>query len=325
MKHLLILIFLLTSLHYSYAQAPEKFSYQAIVRDSEGMLIKNQPVKLRISILKGSTTSPAVYTESHNIQTNENGLVSLEIGTGIIDTDTENTSFNTFSAIEWGKDSYFLKVEADVKNDNTYSLSGISQLLSVPYALHAKTAANITDEEGNIVPIRSERYIGELYGGGIIFWLDSTGEHGLIVSLKDLSKEQIWSNVLTQEIGSEAAGSRVGGNKNPSSITNQGGHSESAAKLCLDYTNQDTGTGTFSDWYLPGIEEMKKLWGNLYEVEKSISSQTGMTSMESISANMYWTSTEYNGYCAWGFNFYNGNPYNNNKFTTGHVRAVRAF
>ena len=70
---------------------------------------------------------------------------------------------------------------------------------------------------------------------------------------------------------------------------------------------------------------MKKLWGNLYEVEKSISSQTGMTSMESISANMYWTSTEYNGYCAWGFNFYNGNPYNNNKFTTGHVRAVRAF
>ncbi len=57
-------------------------------------------------------------------------------------------------------------------------------LLSVPYALHAKTAANITDEEGNIVPIRSERHIGELYGGGIIFWLDSTGEHGLIVSLK---------------------------------------------------------------------------------------------------------------------------------------------
>ena len=120
-----------------FAQAPQKMSYQAVIRDTNGNLVTNHAVGMKISILQGSPTGSTVFQELYNPnpQTNANGLVSIEIGTGIPVT-------GTFSGIDWSIGPYFLKTETDPSGGSSYTISGTSQLLSVPYALYAKTAAN---------------------------------------------------------------------------------------------------------------------------------------------------------------------------------------
>lgn len=116
------------------AQAPQKISYQAVVRNSSGKLLQNTNVGIRISILQGSTTGAVIYSETHQATTNVNGLVTVEIGGGI-------TSM-FFDNIDWANGPYFLKTETDPTGGTAYNITGVSQLLSVPYALHAKTAGN---------------------------------------------------------------------------------------------------------------------------------------------------------------------------------------
>jgi hypothetical protein len=116
------------------AQSPEKMSYQAIIRDAGTNLVINKPVGMRISILQGSASGSPVYVETHTITTNSNGLVSFEIGTG--------TSLDDFSAINWSAGSYFLKTEADPDGGTNYTISGTSQLISVPYSLYSAMAGN---------------------------------------------------------------------------------------------------------------------------------------------------------------------------------------
>ena len=112
------------------AQAPQKMSYQAVIRNASGELVVNKDVSVRISILKGSTTGNQVYSELHKTATNGNGLISIEIGDG-----TNNVG--SFSEIAWGTGTYFLKTETDPNNGAEFTISGTSQLLSVPFALFA--------------------------------------------------------------------------------------------------------------------------------------------------------------------------------------------
>jgi hypothetical protein len=88
---------------------------------------------MRISILQGTATGTSVYTETQNPSTNANGLIAIEIGTGIVVS-------GSFSNIDWANGPYFVKTETDPNGGSNYTLTGTSQLLSVPYALHAKTA-----------------------------------------------------------------------------------------------------------------------------------------------------------------------------------------
>ncbi|WP_320814141.1 hypothetical protein [Flavobacterium sp.] len=119
-----------------FAQAPEKMSYQAVIRNSSDALVANQAVGMRISILQGSASGTAVYVETQTPTTNINGLVSLEIGTGTPVT-------GTFAGIDWAAGPYFIKTETDPTGSTTYTITGTSQLMSVPYALYAKTAENV--------------------------------------------------------------------------------------------------------------------------------------------------------------------------------------
>ncbi len=121
------------------AQAPEKMSYQAVVRDADNDLVSNQAVGMQISILQGAANGTAVYVETQTPTTNINGLVSVEIGAGTV------VSGN-FSAVNWSTGPYFIKTETDPMGGTNYAITGVSQLLSVPYALHAKTADNFTGE-----------------------------------------------------------------------------------------------------------------------------------------------------------------------------------
>ena len=130
MKKLYTLITILLLNMAAFAQAPQKMSYQAVVRDAANGLIANQMVGMQISILQGSDTGTPVYVETQTPTTNANGLASLEIGTG-------NIVSGTFASIDWSTGTYYIKTETDLAGGNTYTISGASQLLSVPYALYA--------------------------------------------------------------------------------------------------------------------------------------------------------------------------------------------
>jgi hypothetical protein len=182
--------------------------------------------------------------------------------------------------------------------------------------LHAKTAETVLGGS-------SSHYVGELYGGGVVFWVDQTGQHGLIVSMIDLSIAQAWSNVSSTSIG-PAAQSDWDGLSNSNAIIGQATHTDSAAKLCLDYTNVDYSTGTYSDWYLPSIAELNHLWNNFYEVQKTLTNN-GNASTTPLVKGFYWSSSEYNFINAWYFNYGYGSMIYNYKTNTYYVRAVRAF
>lgn len=115
------------------AQVPEKLSFQAIVRNTANQLVANTQVGLRISILKNETP---VFVETHSALTNSNGLVSLEIGAGTF------VSGVSLSDINWSDGIYFIKTETDPTGGTNYTISGTSQLMSVPYALHAKKSGS---------------------------------------------------------------------------------------------------------------------------------------------------------------------------------------
>lgn len=121
----------------SYAQAPQKMSYQAVIRNATNTLISNSPVAVRVSVLQGSATGTAVYAERHTLTTNLNGLATFEIGAGTVIS-------GSFAGINWASGVYFIKTETDPAGGTNYTISGTSQLLSVPYALFAKTAETTT-------------------------------------------------------------------------------------------------------------------------------------------------------------------------------------
>ena len=133
MKSLHHLLFPLFITFISFAQTPEKVSYQAILRDGEGILVTNKELSVNLSVLQGNESGIEVYTETHFTETNANGLVSLEIGSGQADG-------SVFSSIDWEDGPYFIKTETTVDGS---TLTSISELLSVPYALHAKDASKV--------------------------------------------------------------------------------------------------------------------------------------------------------------------------------------
>mgnify|MGYP003646093222 CR=1 FL=1 len=118
-----------------WAQAPQKMSYQAVVRDAGEALIVSKPIGMQISILQGSSSGTVVYAETQTTNTNTNGLVSVEIGTGSVVT-------GNFTTIDWAAGPYFIKTETDPTGGNSYTITGTSELTSTPYALHATTAEN---------------------------------------------------------------------------------------------------------------------------------------------------------------------------------------
>ena len=162
-------------------------------------------------------------------------------------------------------------------------------------------------------------YIGEEFGGGVVFhlWKDAQGvEHGLIVDKTDLSSSQVWSNMNSSLIGTPAQ-SMWDGLSNSNAIVMQAGHTSSAAALCLNSTN-----GGQSDWYLPSIQEIQMLWNSYYTVGRSLTQIPGALKLQ----GPYLSSTEYDGGGAWYFEFREGFKTSTYKYDpTVNTRAVRVF
>ena len=114
-----------------FAQAPQKMSYQAIIRKSNDSLLVLSQVGMRISIVQNSPTGTVVYSETQTTTTNANGLVSLQIGTGTAIT-------GSFTNINWSAGPYYIKSETDLLGGTNYSITNSNELMSVPYALFSE-------------------------------------------------------------------------------------------------------------------------------------------------------------------------------------------
>ncbi len=140
---LLVAFYLVLSL-VAFSQAPNLIKYLSMVRKTDGSALVNQSVKVKISILAGSSMGATVYSETHALTSNAFGIVNLNIGEG-------SEKFGSISTIDWSSNSYFVKIEIDETGGTNFTLSNVSQLLSVPYALYANSSgSSIPGPKGDI-------------------------------------------------------------------------------------------------------------------------------------------------------------------------------
>ena len=304
-----IVALLLTS--SSFAQAPEKMSYQVVIRDANNALVTSQQIGMQITILQVNT---AVYEETHTPTSNTNGLVSLEIGTGTVIS-------GSFTAIDWSVDTYFIKTETDPIGGTNYTITGTSQLLSVPYALYAETSndtpavalntakvsyteaavsANIavsantaktviSSEQSDAILANTAKVgytqptylVNNFYEelGGYIIEVSTSGKHGIVAARLDQGTSN-WYNTIN---------------------------------LYSNPDNHDAAGAEFKDWRMPTYRELNIIYENKFEVGR-------------LTEAYYWSSAEYDVNGAWLQDFSNGNQYNASKSgISSNVRAVRTF
>lgn len=353
-----------------FAQAPEKMSYQAVIRDASDNLVTSQTVGMQISILQGTASGTAVYVETQSPTTNANGLISIKIGDGTVQS-------GDFTNIEWANGPYFIKTETDPAGGTDYTITGTSQLLSVPYALHAKTAESVSGTITETDPVftawdkdyadlintpaaadgsetkvtagtnvtvtgsgttaspyvvnatagsGSTTYsVGDFAQGGIVFWVDETGQHGLVAAKKDQSTGVRWYAGTYGNTQAKGDGP-FSGEANTSiiiaaqvAIGDDG--STYAARICNELQVTEGGK-TYGDWYLPSKEELNLMYQN----KATIDATAGVNGGSGFASAYYWSSTEYDKYYAWRQNLDSGYQ-NTNVVKNGtlRVRAVRAF
>ncbi|MCK4678875.1 MAG: hypothetical protein KAT48_12145 [Bacteroidales bacterium] len=140
MKNINTLIIAIAIAATSFAQAPQAFKYQAIARDEAGNILINNSIGLRISMVKGNKDGNAKYVETHKVKSNPFGMINLVIGKGEV-------VKGDFADINWGEESYFVKMEMDITGGTDYKEMGTSQLFAVPYALYAEQAGKIAENE----------------------------------------------------------------------------------------------------------------------------------------------------------------------------------
>ena len=146
MKNILLVLSGVMIITGIMAQVPLGISHQAVMRDAQGDILTNTNIGIQVSILHGAAGGPAVYVETHIPQSNENGLITFIIGQG-------EKVLGSFEVIDWYNGPFYLKTEADPEGGTNYSISGITQLLSVPYALHAKTSEMLIDDIEETDPV----------------------------------------------------------------------------------------------------------------------------------------------------------------------------
>ena len=141
-NNLLLSISLFWGIYSTHAQTPQAFNYQAMALDKSNRPYNNQTIHIQISLLEGGANGTAVYVERHKEITSSNGIFSLQIGKGTIQS-------GHFSDADWSAHPYWIKVEADFSGGDNFILLSNQKMLSVPYALHAKTAEDVDDADAD--------------------------------------------------------------------------------------------------------------------------------------------------------------------------------
>ena len=328
-----------------FSQAPQKMSYQAVIRNASNVLVTNQTVGMRVSILQTSPGGSAVYVETQTPVSNINGLVSIEIGAGTIVS-------GTFSAIDWSAGPYFVKTETDPAGGTNYTITGTTQLLSVPYALHANSAnendpvfdasvaagitaadtanwnnhTDSTDIAGMGFVAGMVTYeVGDFAQGGVVFYVDETGQHGLVVAKNDLPGI-VWFAGTYGKTRADGNGIYAGAANNVIIIAAHlalGDNGSPYAAATCNELQITEGTTTYSDWYLPTPAELQLLGANYIIVDATATANGGTNLLNSP----YWSSKEFSNTDANAVVITPGGTtvIQVNKAATFEVRAVRRF
>ena len=334
-----------------WAQAPQKMSYQAVIRNSSNALVTSTSVGMQISILQGTPTGTVAYSETQTVSTNANGLVSLEIGTGTPVT-------GTFASINWANGPYFIKTETDPAGGTNYSIAGTNELMSVPYALFsANGTPGATGPQGPIGLTGATGAVGAtgatgatgpqgpigLTGatgadgatgatgpqgatgpagangqvGGFTHYLGEAFNGGIIYYLYKGSDglEHGLIVALTESTAAwQSTGTLVNANRTEDGAYNTNLMTNSPAQTYI--------AGLGAGWYLPSIDELVLLYYNRYSAQKGL--RNGGNTLLSSTA-FYWSSTEASAAGAYYFGFNGGYAGTNLKPSTATVRGVRAF
>jgi hypothetical protein len=346
---------ILASFFSADAQAPQLINYQAIVRNGGGQPVAGGTVvSLRFTIHDVTANGTTVFTETQRDTANQFGLVTAKIGsqnnlalvnwgTGDkylqVELDpTGGSNFTDMGTQQLLSVPYALFAANSAQGPQgptgpegfgatgptgiagATGATGIGGAVGVTGATGLTGAIGATGATGATGGGLFTHYIGQLYGGGIItqVWQDSSVEHGLILSLTDLSTGAAWSNVDSTLIGAGAQ-SQFAGEVNTPAIIAQTGETASAAQICTSYTG-----GGFTDWYLPSIWELQQCYNAALIVNRVIGGTSGLQFTV-----RYWSSTEYDISTAWAENFYYGfgsaGTNNDKKKKLYSVRAVRRY
>jgi len=280
-----------------FAQSPEKMSYQAVIRDASGTLVTTQ-VGMKLSILKGDdvTSASEEYSETLTPTPNSNGLVSVDFG-----------GQPGWDAIDWSDGKFFIKTESDVDNDGTYDVEGTSQLLSVPYALHAKTAETVTGGINETDPVFDASVASAITETDTARWNNKNEFQTLSVSNDTIYLSNGgFAKIPAQQhrnyaVGDSAQGGVVfyvndeGTHGLAIALTDQaydGSDPETmvyyydALRLCSDPSRFDEAGKEFTDWRLPTIAEAEIL-GNAFNNQGMID-KLGIPWKSDDYIDLYW-------------------------------------
>ncbi len=196
LKNYFVFISIILMIFSLQGQAPDGFHYQAVARDQSGQPITDQSIDLHIGIHRDSPEGEEVYAETFLVSTNEFGLINLTIGHG-------QALKGDFSDISWSESTYYVAVSMDIEGEGSYIPMGVSQLMSVPYALHALTAENVFsgnyEDLENAPDLSSYVSVETPQTGDILFFDDDSwyklpiGEENQALLVKDGLPQ--WSSV----------------------------------------------------------------------------------------------------------------------------------
>jgi len=304
MKRTLLTILSVLFCAITFAQSvPQGINYQAVARDANGDVLMNQALTIQFSVISDITTSAVSWQETHQDTTNAYGLFTAIIGQGI---STSVGSSATFDVIDWGASNHFLRVEVDYGGGLVDM--GTTAFMSVPYALYSATGSSTST---------CGLSIGDTAQGGIIFYLDPSGCHGLVCALTDQSSGIRWYAGSYGNTQAKGDGIYAGKTNTSIIIASQvaigDDGSTYAARMCNELQITEGGV-TYGDWYLPSKFELNEMYLNLHQ-----------QGLGGFAGNFYWSSTEVDNGLAWMQYFSSGVQNYFGKYNYFNVRAVRAF
>jgi hypothetical protein len=329
-------------------------SYQAVIRNSRDQLVTNTQVGMQISILQGSANGSVVYPETQTPTANANGLICIEIGNGA-----------GFSSINWTNGPYFLKIETDPTGGTNYTITGTSQLLSVPYALHAKTAEIICRGITETDPVYSASVSSKIIATDTTNWNNKnqlTAGTGIDITNHVISTT---GRVTTYSVGDFAYGGIVfwvdetsqhglvcakddqstnvrwfAGTYGVTQAKGNGpfaGKADTSIIIAAQVAIGDDGS-TYAARICNELQvtEGGKTYGDwylpskeelnlLYQNKATIDSKATVNGGSALTSADYWSSTEINSGIAWSQDIDSGTHCSNTKSNTRMVRAVRPF